>query len=677
MKLYIPTTTLNFNNILSSESISPKAFYSKRDFGYKTWNKIKENNLDNAIILYKNLCNFERPKSDIDDYPMTIEIFVDNSIEQRLKTVSDGVYIADFTIFLDPWNANFIFYSEQEKRIALSKSQSSLETKFVELYEKKMKIEQPRESYQIISINDCTLNEKEIEKDIRINKIKGCLYGYYIGGLLSTTKEYVKKLYILREIYNVSIAIYNNENRRATPYQDSQLDDFCKKLIELKYTKLNNKLSKIIEDEEKTKEAMNCVKQFISKKYCENDLNKKEILFGLSMKDEINAQNPAIESIKNEIAKEEQEIKNDKKSIDIKDRELYIENLKIKDIDSIKDSQRQDLFKAWVNEILSKKEYNKDISIFKDKVLYNIIDYSMNNIYKEQWDNCEDKNFLIDLYNHVVNGSVFNQEWKDDIFSSLAALITNGDDWEKLLRFMQSKEMTDYRFAFAMFGTLDGFANLPRDFTDVLLTEDRDYVAEVYKYFYYQLFNKEISVNNKNSKSKSKIPSERIINKKQIDDKNKPVESIGKNSREKSVNENSKDNKTKSINYSNGNKESKDGFQAELPFTENKCNKLFYEDNDAIKYVQNFIGPKEKEKFESFGKETLKKQEEPYSFSEDLSWFQGEYKKGEDSSYYGKAQKDNTSAIENYCKHLEKVGLDTSKINEIKEELKKIYCKYE
>lgn len=30
MRLYIPTCTLNFNNILSSESISPLGFYARR-----------------------------------------------------------------------------------------------------------------------------------------------------------------------------------------------------------------------------------------------------------------------------------------------------------------------------------------------------------------------------------------------------------------------------------------------------------------------------------------------------------------------------------------------------------------------------------------------------------------------------------------------------------------------
>jgi hypothetical protein len=49
--------------------------------------------------------------------------------------------------------------------------------------------------------------------------------------------------------------------------------------------------------------------------------------------------------------------------------------------------------------------------------------------------------------------------------------------------------MTDYRLAFAVYGTLNGFANLPRDFTDLLLGSDVDHVywQEVYGEFWGQL----------------------------------------------------------------------------------------------------------------------------------------------------------------------------------------------
>ena len=64
MKLYIPTTSLNFNNILSTESISPKGFYASRGFGYSRWFSIPENNLDGAILLYESPAELVRPKSD-------------------------------------------------------------------------------------------------------------------------------------------------------------------------------------------------------------------------------------------------------------------------------------------------------------------------------------------------------------------------------------------------------------------------------------------------------------------------------------------------------------------------------------------------------------------------------------------------------------------------------------
>lgn len=53
---------------------------------------------------------------------------------------------------------------------------------------------------------------------------------------------------------------------------------------------------------------------------------------------------------------------------------------------------------------------------------------------------------------------------------------------------MQSKEMYDYRLAFAMFGALNGFANLTRDFTDIIYSRDKNYIAEIYKEFHGQLF---------------------------------------------------------------------------------------------------------------------------------------------------------------------------------------------
>jgi len=97
-KYYIPTSSLNFNNIFSSESISPCGFYSLRNFGYSNCVSIPENPLEGAILLYEELKSFARPISNVEDHPMLIEIETD----ETFPTLQDGVFYSTHTIYLDP-----------------------------------------------------------------------------------------------------------------------------------------------------------------------------------------------------------------------------------------------------------------------------------------------------------------------------------------------------------------------------------------------------------------------------------------------------------------------------------------------------------------------------------------------------------------------------------------------
>jgi len=134
MKYYIPTSSLNFNNILSTESISPKAMYKKRGYGYSRWFTVEENNIEHTTLLFDTLCVFDRPISDIEDHAMLIEIISDDDFPK----LPNGVYYTDKTIYLNPWQTRFIFFSDKVKRTVMSMSDSSLETKLVRLYQRKM-----------------------------------------------------------------------------------------------------------------------------------------------------------------------------------------------------------------------------------------------------------------------------------------------------------------------------------------------------------------------------------------------------------------------------------------------------------------------------------------------------------------------------------------------------------
>ena len=74
MKYYIPTSSLNFNNILSTESISPESFYECRKFGYSRWTPIPDNAFPNVVLLYATTCRFDPPVSDVEDNPLLVEI---------------------------------------------------------------------------------------------------------------------------------------------------------------------------------------------------------------------------------------------------------------------------------------------------------------------------------------------------------------------------------------------------------------------------------------------------------------------------------------------------------------------------------------------------------------------------------------------------------------------------
>ena len=207
MKYYIPTTTLNFNNILSSESISPYIFFQKRGFGYSRWFVIPENEQSNCIVLYDSLSYLERGDSELEDHPMIIEI----NTNEIFREVEKGIYISDKTIYLNPWNTRFIFFNEQDKKVALSLSDSSLETKMIRLYQKGFEIRSAGKSYSRLK-NEVLgeSNNSEIEHDRIINRLKGLMYGYYIGALLSCEKSTVESYNALKDLQNIFAAIFNN-----------------------------------------------------------------------------------------------------------------------------------------------------------------------------------------------------------------------------------------------------------------------------------------------------------------------------------------------------------------------------------------------------------------------------------------------------------------------------------
>lgn len=488
---YIPTSSLNFNNILSSESISPKAFYSSRSFGYSRWASIPENPFENSIVLYDQLYELKRPKSDFEDHPMIIEVAVDDTEETKLVRVSEHILLCDHTIYIDPFSSNIYFFNETDKRIALSMSDSSIETKMVHLYRSKIKvIETPQVQFPCIDSSQemQSLNESQIEVDKKLNRMKGLLYGYYIGAILSASKEDVVKLNDAREIYDILAAILSSFEHKATESQRIRLKALYEKFYPM--VPLFSKLSKLVEDKALLEKIVSIVRGEYG--YIPGEFNVDKIISQLLATPAApDVQNPVVEDINNIIRGIESSMRQNAHPVSVMDSQIVVIDGKLDSLNITELSdQDKKLSISWVNDVLTKDEFNGKISTFKES-LSDEITKKAKELCDTEWKGSHLEITLNSLRRHV-RGDEFPYEWNDGILSSMAAVVIRGDDWQKLLQYMQAKEMTDYRMAFAFYGSLNGFANLSRDFTDVLFSQVSTYIADVYKEFYGQLYGHDI-----------------------------------------------------------------------------------------------------------------------------------------------------------------------------------------
>lgn len=481
MKLYIPTTSLNFNNILSTESISPKGFYALRGYGYSRWFSIPENDFDGAILLYESPAVHVRPKSDLEDHPLLIEIETD----EDFPVAKEGIRYSKHSIYLNPWNTKFIFQNEKDRTVAYSLSDSSLETKMLRLYNNKIIVASIQGSFPTmegISI-DFTIEDSCIEKDRQINKIKGLLYGYYIGACLSSSKDDIEQINILKEIQNIFAAVVSSVERTPSNVQKERLEylftSYAKK--EPLYQELLVEIGNV--------DKINHVLAILQKYGIKVMLDWRKIVNELQYDSE--EPNYAISWVKSEISNLRRKMASRNILLSPDVEEIITSNGKISKVSSIVNNEENLLYISWGNNILI--NFNGKVSSMRAE-LADAITKSAIDTLGDNWANSLIRTFLNQLRKHV-RGEEFTQPWDNGVLSSIAAVISKGDDWENLLNFMQSKGMTDYRIAFSFYGILNGFANLTRDFTDILLNQKSTYVAEIYREFYGQLHGITVDIN--------------------------------------------------------------------------------------------------------------------------------------------------------------------------------------
>lgn len=183
MKLFLPTTSLNFIDILATESISPKSYYMQRIFGTKRNFTTEYAINEDFLILFRKIPMFdllENQDSNYEEYPLVLELELD---EYDIQKIGDEIYLLNRTIYFDLDTIKLLFFKEEHLQRVVQQSKLVTEVKNVAKYVNNFEIiDNFDELYKI----DMPLNipfsvypiELELEFDKIFNSVKGFLYGY-------------------------------------------------------------------------------------------------------------------------------------------------------------------------------------------------------------------------------------------------------------------------------------------------------------------------------------------------------------------------------------------------------------------------------------------------------------------------------------------------------------------
>lgn len=222
MNIYIPVSIYNFNVILETESISPKAFYKQRCFGNHHFRDTSVDNLHEAeyLYLYKEMPNVT------DDDVMFLSINFELLEKECVINIHEDVFAYPKTIYINPQCLDIWFMSEKhlQETIIYANNFSTLKLKRYTGAFKTLKFF-PLKQYTLETIkNSNNLIEQTIKNDNFFNHFKGFVYGIAIGNLSNNKTASQKNLLKLFQDISGSFTTIKSE----LLIRESQKDNFKK-----------------------------------------------------------------------------------------------------------------------------------------------------------------------------------------------------------------------------------------------------------------------------------------------------------------------------------------------------------------------------------------------------------------------------------------------------------------
>ncbi|MBP9984408.1 MAG: hypothetical protein KBF13_04720 [Prevotella sp.] len=477
MKLFIATSSLNIDNILSTECIAPLSFYNARNYGYNTFYGLDLIPFKNVLILFSKIPYFEIKDNEHDSRPIVLEVDIDEKttpLTHIFENDTIHVYSLDSVLNLSPFNTRILFYNVNDLNHSRLSCSDSLTNKLGDHF----KFDLCKGDFNLaylsglnIHVEDtCKNYDAKVLQNNKLNVVKGFILGFYLGISKSVSSDTAVLLKIQKRIYDIVATLKNNGGfGNSSFYQElKQLDtDFrkfdpsmrrCKEMWDNTLTELAipsdalNKLLKLYDEE-------NVLKTNFMKK---NGLRSYVSLSQYGY-DNIEAYRDSLKSYTSQIVKEDQ----------IKQvSEFNVANTF--DLDPTyetcmltKDSQETMLFNKFIDTILWHGTAPTSDTLRTDR--FNIatqITISAKNIWESlnrQWQGSPAQQFMNDLRQNIKSFTPLDVKKQDDpILKALAAFILKGEDFDAIVQFCEDNSYSDYSYSLALWGATIGYVKIPK-----------------------------------------------------------------------------------------------------------------------------------------------------------------------------------------------------------------------
>lgn len=504
MRLYIPTSSLNADNILACEFITPPTLCKDPRFGYQNFEQIDIlRKFATYTLAFSAIPSFYI--KDIDqpyNFPMVVEIEVDNIEDAGFKLINeiDGVmlYATATPIPVHPGMLHLLFFDPMALKQTFINCESSARCKLFDYFCRggfdvisKSAIKKPLDYYiHGISIPSIACEFSENAYD----RTKGFIWGFAMGFLRSVQNDTAQLIRIRQRIYDIISA--SKSDGFISEQLLKEIENLDKEYS--RYDPIRREAQSLWRNElalftdMPVDEVDALLKHFgveNSAKY--NFLKEKGITLRRSFVNYATKcdYSEYISDMTNHcralVAKTRREMLVELPS----DQSLDVDTEKFETVMLSDDDTSSTLFNRLLNRIMwnciisspDALRINRSEEAIKVVKTLKAVFESLN----AEWIGTNTQAYFDRMRRNISMGEAFdlsaehNNMFNNDIFKSVAAFVLKGDDFENLTSYLEMNAITDYRLVYALWGALTGYASISRS---IIKEFNCSEIEEIYTY---------------------------------------------------------------------------------------------------------------------------------------------------------------------------------------------------